>query len=220
MKILTVSDVVVSLLQCVKLPKRFENIDLILGCGDLPFDYMEYLVSRFNRPLYYVFGNHAMRELARSDGTVKTAPEGCVNIHRQVLCHKGVLLAGLEGSLRYNDGEHQYTQREMAWMVTRMAPRLIWNRYRHGRPIDILITHAAPSGIHDGSDLPHQGFRAFLRFMECYKPRYLIHGHTHLYRQDAPRTTQFGETTVINTYGYQIIEIDTPHCAKTRNLLA
>lgn len=208
MKILTVSDVVVSLLQCAQLPKRFDDVDLILGCGDLPFDYMEYLVSRFNRPLYYVFGNHPMRELVRSDGTAKHAPEGCVDIHCRVVNYKGLLIAGLEGSLRYNEGEHQYSQRQMAWMTTCMAPRLIWNRYRYGRPVDILITHAAPWGIHDGDDLPHQGFRAFLHFMERYQPRYLVHGHTHLYRQDASRVTQCGKTTVINTYGYQLIEID------------
>jgi len=208
MKILTVSDVVVSLLQCAQLPKRFDDVDLILGCGDLPFDYMEYLVSRFNRPLYYVFGNHPMRELVRSDGTAKHAPEGCVDIHCRVVNYKGLLIAGLEGSLRYNEGEHQYSQRQMAWMTTCMAPHLIWNRYRYGRSVDILITHAAPWGIHDEDDLPHQGFRAFLNFMERYQPRYLVHGHTHLYRQDASRVTQCGKTTVINTYGYQLIEID------------
>lgn len=208
MRILTVSDVVLSLLQCANLPRCFEDIDLILGCGDLPFDYMEYLVSRFNRPLYYVFGNHPMRELTRTDGTVKHAPEGCVDIHRRVVNHKGLLIAGFEGSMRYNDGEHQYSQREMSLMAAAIAPRLIWNRYRHGRPVDIIITHAAPWGIQDGSDLPHQGFRAFVQLMERYKPRYLVHGHTHLYRQDAPRMTQFGETTIINSYGYQILEID------------
>ena len=53
-----------------------------------------------------------------------------------------------------------------------------------------------------------RGFEAYLRFMDRYKPRYLIHGHTHLYRQDAKRVTQYKETTVLNTYGYQVIEID------------
>jgi Icc-related predicted phosphoesterase len=149
-----------------------------------------------------------MRELTRTDGTVKHAPEGCVDIHRRVVNHKGLLIAGFEGSMRYNDGEHQYSQREMSLMAAAIAPRLIWNRYRHGRPVDIIITHAAPWGIQDGSDLPHQGFRAFVQLMERYKPRYLVHGHTHLYRQDAPRMTQFGETTIINSYGYQILEID------------
>lgn len=216
MKILTVSDTVVSLLQCTNLPEKFEGIELILGCGDLPFDYMEYLVSRFNRPLFYVFGNHPLRELIRADDTVKEAPEGCVNIHRRVVNYKGVLIAGFEGSMRYSMGDHQYTQAQMDWMIFTMAPLLLWNRWRYGRAVDILITHAAPEGIHDAPDLPHQGFRAFLTFMERYKPRYLIHGHTHLYRQDVPRITQFGETTVINTYGYQLLEINEAELTQRR----
>ena len=34
------------------------NPDLVIGCGDLPFDYLEYLVSRLDVPLLYVPGNH------------------------------------------------------------------------------------------------------------------------------------------------------------------
>ena len=32
--------------------------DLILGCGDLPFDYLEHLKSVAGVPLLYVHGNH------------------------------------------------------------------------------------------------------------------------------------------------------------------
>ncbi|MGC9360050.1 MAG: hypothetical protein ACP5G7_06710, partial [Anaerolineae bacterium] len=70
------------------------------------------------------------------------------------------------------------------------------------------ITHAAPQGIHDADDLCHQGFGAFLWLMDVFKPRYLVHGHIHLYRQDAPRVTRYGDTLVVNTFGYQVIDID------------
>jgi uncharacterized protein len=80
--------------------------------------------------------------------------------------------------------------------------------------VDILITHAPPLGIHDGADLCHRGFAVFLGFMDRYKPRYLIHGHTHLYRLDAQRVTHYGETIVLNAYGYQIIEIDETELAR------
>ena len=46
--------------------------------------------------------------------------------------------------------------------------------------------------------------------MDHWSPRYLIHGHMHLYRLDALRETCYKDTTVLNTYGYQIIEIDVP----------
>ncbi|MGH3452683.1 MAG: metallophosphoesterase, partial [Haloechinothrix sp.] len=32
--------------------------DLVVSCGDLPFDYLEYLVTVLNVPLLYVPGNH------------------------------------------------------------------------------------------------------------------------------------------------------------------
>lgn len=32
--------------------------DLVVSCGDLPSDYLEYLVSSLNVPLVYVPGNH------------------------------------------------------------------------------------------------------------------------------------------------------------------
>src|SRR3981189_3002915 len=32
--------------------------DLLLGCGDLPAYYLDYLVSQFDVPLYAVHGNH------------------------------------------------------------------------------------------------------------------------------------------------------------------
>jgi Icc-related predicted phosphoesterase len=208
MKILTISDVVHDLVHSPNIAERFKDIDLVLSCGDLPFDYLEYIVTMLGKRLCYVYGNHAQREVLQSDGERIVEPRGCENIHRRVIEHKGVLIAGLEGSLRYRDGPHQYTQAQMAYFVWRMAPRLWRNKCRYGRAVDILITHAAPAGIHDGKDLCHRGFLAFLGFMGRYKPRYLIHGHTHLYRQDANRMTQYGDTIVLNTCGYQVIEID------------
>ncbi|HHX45341.1 MAG TPA: metallophosphoesterase [Chloroflexi bacterium] len=209
MKILSISDVVVSLVQSPAIAQRFSDIDLVLGCGDLPFDYMEYIVTMLGRPLFHVYGNHAQHKRLSANGTLRSAhPEGCINIHRRVINYRGLIIGGLEGSMRYREGPHQYTQREMALQALSMAPQLWLNRLRYGRAIDILITHAPPFGIHDGADLCHQGFLALLSFMDRYKPRYLIHGHTHLYRQDARRVTRYNETLVVNTYGYQIIEID------------
>jgi uncharacterized protein len=212
MKILAIADQVMPQLECTELPERFRDVDLILSCGDLPFDYLEYLVSRLNKPLYYVFGNHGPGDRGRVcyDGQRKLAPEGCGNLHMRVVNHKGLLIGGLEGSLRYNNGPHQYSQREMRWMIRRLGFMLWRNKLRYGRALDILITHAPPWGIHDEPDLPHQGFRAFLPFMQRYKPRYLIHGHIHIYRSDTTRETRFGNTTVINAYGYQLLEIEPP----------
>ncbi len=211
MKILTLSDTVVDLVHSSRIAERFRDVDLVLSCGDLPWEYLEFVVTMLAKRVLYVYGNHAQKNVWDGVHEIRSvAPGGCENVHRRVVNHDGLLIAGLEGSMRYNEGEHQYTQNEMDWLVRALSPKLWWNERRYGRAVDILMTHAPPYGIHDGADLCHQGFRAFLRFMDRYKPRYLIHGHTHLYRLDAKRVTQYGETTIINTYGYQVIEIDIP----------
>ena len=37
---------------------HFSEIELILGCGDLPYPYLENLLTFLNVPLFYVPGNH------------------------------------------------------------------------------------------------------------------------------------------------------------------
>jgi len=211
MKILSVSDVVDHLVESPAIAERFADVDLVIGCGDLPFAYMEYIVTMLGKDMYFVYGNHAQNVVTNAAGfLVEESPGGCVDIHRRVVCHRGLILGGLEGSLRYNDGQHQYSQSQMHWMARSMSPQLMWNRLHRGRAIDILVTHAPPWGIHDADDLPHQGFRAYLDFMERWRPKYLIHGHTHLYRLDAPRVDRYCETTIINTYGYQVLDVELP----------
>jgi len=105
---------------------------------------------------------------------------------------------------------YQNTEAEMRLKAWRMAPVLWWNRLHHGRALDILISHAPPFGIHDGEDRCHTGFRTFLRMMDLYRPRYLVHGHQHIYSPSTTSRTTYRETQVINTYNYQVIEWDQP----------
>ncbi|MEZ4678165.1 MAG: hypothetical protein R2932_28510 [Caldilineaceae bacterium] len=72
----------------------------------------------------------------------------------------------------------------------------------------MLITHSPPFGIHDKPDLAHTGFQSFLPFMRWFKPRYLLHGHIHLYRHDDVTVTHYAETDIINVYPYQILDVD------------
>jgi Icc-related predicted phosphoesterase len=85
---------------------------------------------------------------------------------------------------------------------------MLYNRLRHGRYLDILLTHAPPFGIHDGPDPCHMGFRALLWFMQVFRPKYLVHGHIHLYSSSSGRVTQFHGTTVVNAYDHVIIELE------------
>jgi len=209
-KILTVSDKVDEIIYSPAIKRLFSDVDLVLGCGDLPFYYMEFIVSMLGGPLFYVIGNHAYavkkRYLPREQWEY---PGGCENVDGRVVRYRKLLIAGLEGSMRYNsDPDFQYTEREMAWKMWQLAPALLVNKILYGRYLDILVTHAPPAGIHDRSDRCHQGFQAFRTFIDRFRPRYLIHGHIHVYSPSDPVETVVGPTTVINTYGYRTIDID------------
>jgi Icc-related predicted phosphoesterase len=208
MKILAVSDLEHDLIYTPTAKKRFKGINLVVGCGDLPLYYLEYVVSSLDVPLYYVNGNH-VSAVEHTTGGTRTHPWGAVNLHmRTVMDDSGLLLAGIEGSLRYNYGPHQYTQGEMWAMVGMLSLKLMRNRILHGRHLDIFITHAPPWQIHDRDDRPHQGVKAFCWLDRVFQPAFHIHGHTHLYRQDDIWKTRYLNTQIVNAYGYREVELN------------
>lgn len=204
---MAVSDRVLDQLYCTDVRSKYPNIDLIIGCGDLPFYYLEFLVSALDSSLVYVLGNHDGGPQYTVEGKVLTRAQGGTNIHKRIIHQNGLLIAGLEGSMRYRtNSPMMYTESEMLWNVMSMMPQLLWNRQRYGRALDILVTHSPPYGIHDGLDLPHTGFKIFLNLMKWFQPKYLLHGHMHVYRSDVPRVTEYHQTTVINVYPYRIFD--------------
>jgi Icc-related predicted phosphoesterase len=100
-----------------------------------------------------------------------------------------------------------YTDTEMGGRIAGLAPRLLANRLRWGRYLDILVAHSPPLGIHDDTDPAHIGFGVFLPFMSRFKPRLLLHGHAHIYRRDKQTESDFDQTRVINVYPYKVIEL-------------
>jgi Icc-related predicted phosphoesterase len=108
--------------------------------------------------------------------------------------------------MKYNKGENQFSDFEMFLAMLQMIPALVINRIFRGRFLDVLLTHAAPLGIHDRQDLCHKGFKSFLWFMRVFKPRYLIHGHIHLYDMSEVRATKYRDTMVINAYSHYVID--------------
>ncbi len=196
MKILTVSDQVEPVLYQRFDRRQFEDIDLILSCGDLPPEYLSFLLGKLNVPLYYVRGNHDIRYESKP-------PQGCMDLNARLTRFQQITLLGLEGSRWYNGGPMQYTEREMRWRIWRLQPRL-WLT----GGIDIVIAHAPPRHIHDAEDRCHRGFKSFRRLIDRYSPRYFIHGHIHArFAQPSQRVTMVGRTRVVNTYGYHILQI-------------
>ncbi len=170
------------------------HVDLVIGCGDLPADYLDALSTAYSAPLVFVRGNH---DPPRGQGDYLPAAE----IDGRVVKENGLLIAGLEGSIRYSDGPHQYTERQMMAKVRALRVRL-----RLRRP-DILITHGPPAGVNEGTDAPHKGLLAIRRAAEWMRPRLLLHGHVHPYGRDIAREGRLGETRVINVVGHRLIEL-------------
>lgn len=182
------------------LRRRYNDIELVISCGDMPPVYLEFIVSVLNVPLFYVRGNH--------DEIYNTNPPGGEDLHRRIVQYGGLSFAGLEGSMQYNKGDIQYTELQMLSMVLKLGPRMRYRRWRHGHNVDVLVTHSPVRGIHDMPDLPHTGFKAMLRYLDWYRPRYMLHGHVHTYDRRKQTRTQYGDTCIMNINPITVLEID------------
>jgi Icc-related predicted phosphoesterase len=204
-RILAISDVEDEAV-AASLPDRAGTVDLVLGCGDLSYDYLDYVATSLGAPLRAVHGNHDVPPESMDDPEIKVWWEG-IDLHGRIVSLNGLLVGGLEGSYRYNEGRYQSGEWDMWLAIVRMLPALVWNRIRRGRFLDVLVTHAPPRGIHDQTDLAHRGFAAFRTFLRWFAPRYHLHGHTHIYDSRTETTTRFGRTTVVNAFGARTIEL-------------
>lgn len=178
-------------------PGRLDGIDLIISCGDLSRSYLEFLVTLGNCPLLYVRGNH-------DDSFADHPPEGCLCIEDKVFLYRGIRFAGLGGSYRYQpDGINMYTEEQMARRI-----RKLWWKIRKNKGVDVLVTHAPAFGKGDLDTIPHRGFRCFLKFMEKYRPRYMLHGHVHRnYGFKIPVTQRYLDTEIINACGAYLLDL-------------
>ena len=210
-RILSISDKVEPVLYGPYIRDRVGAIDLIIACGDLPYYYLEYIVSLLDAPLYFVHGNHDRPVAVPNDLECARDPHRfnwAENLHGRSCCWQGLLLAGLEGCRRYNPGApFQYSEPDVRLQVIRLGLRLLANRLRYGRYLDVFVTHAPARRIHDGEDLPHQGFAGYLELLRRFRPTLMLHGHQHVYRRDEITETDYVGTRIINTYGYRVLEL-------------
>ncbi|MBN1646627.1 MAG: metallophosphoesterase [Spirochaetales bacterium] len=219
MKILCIADHKDPLVYSPRLKERYGDVDFILSAGDLDLEYYGYIVSMLNKPLYYVFGNHNLKyfiPIARKrqmdypqPAEMRDIPSfGSRYIGGKVVRQGKLLIAGIGGSLRYNRGENQYTDFQMYLKVAKLIPRLLLNKIRYGRYLDIFLTHAPPLGIHDQPDRCHTGFKAFVWFLEKFRPRFMIHGHIHIYDLNKERKEKFNDTIIFNAFNHVIVDTE------------
>jgi Icc-related predicted phosphoesterase len=226
MKILAVADEPSRALRenCDPETWRGKGIDLVVSCGDLSTEYIDYLCDLIQVPLYYVRGNH--------DDEWHGTPGG-ENIHGKIVTHGGVRFLGLEGAPRYNEKPYQYTEAEVALRLKLLAPRL-WL----SRGVDVVVAHAAPrfcpnaytlcpkpigvgrdcsykppnpdgrlATCPEAEDLAHRGFAAYRDLILRYRPKLFIHGHRHRTFGRSRQEQRIGETRVVDALGHVILEI-------------
>ena len=201
MKILAISDTVEPVLYGQNLARYSSGVEAVVSCGDLPFEYLEYVVIFSGAPLYYVRGNH--------DPEGPKAPEGCIPIDGRVVDIGGVVLAGLSGSRWYSGGPNQYTERAMRRRVRALSARITLGRLQGREAPDACVTHSPPLGLGDREDVAHTGFETFLEIIDKHNPSLWLHGHVHLYGPEARegRETHRGTTRVLNVYGHRLLEV-------------
>ncbi len=195
MKILVLADQESKSLYEYYKPEKLEGVDLIIACGDLPVEYLEFFATMTHVPVLYVLGNHD-----RWRGRLR--PGGCVCIEDDIYVFQGVRILGLGGSMCYIPGaDGQYTENQMRRRILKL-----WWKFLHHRGIDILVTHAPAADIHDLPDLPHRGFRCFRDLLDQYHPKLFVHGHVHATYGNFTRSDVYKDTLVVNAYEYYMID--------------
>ena len=209
---LAVSDVVDEALWAD--PSLASEAELILACGDLPFEYLGFLMNTLDVPLVFVPGNHdpdiSGYRTSRAGLTLRAGlparppwPAGAISADGRIVDVAGLRIAGLGGSRRYSPGPNQYTD----WQQARRGRQLALRARLRRRRVQVLLTHAPPAGVGDGPDPPHQGFHIINALVRQLSPGLLLHGHVD------PSPAGWGDhrlhaTIVRNVTGRHLFDID------------
>lgn len=176
-------------------PGKLDEFGLILACGDLSREYLEFLATLAHCPVVYVRGNH-------DDSYSQAPPEGCICAEDRIVVCGGLRIMGLGGSHRYRNGANMYTEAQMRRRIRRMQLQL-WKH--HG--FDILLTHAPARHINDLDSVSHRGFECFVTLLDRYCPKYFVHSHIHQnYGPNIPRQTVRGSTVIVNACDHFIFD--------------
>ena len=197
------------------------EVDLVLACGDLPFDYLEFLVTMLNVPLGFVPGNHDpdlcppggidSADFTRPfgwhwDDRANKGPQGCVNLDGGVRVLAGVRVRR-PGRLDPVQPRAQPVHRApdagpgpaasvAGHEAASEGPRSRGHRH-HPR---------APGDVGDGEDPAHRGFATFHTLVSKMQPRFLLHGHVHPYGKHMV-DGKIEDTRVMNVVGHKLLEI-------------
>jgi len=198
MKVLVVADIEDKLLYDFFRKDRVAGVELIISCGDLKQDYLDFLMTMVNVPMIYVRGNH-------DDSYFTNPPLGAECIDGRIFKYKGIRFLGLGGSIRYKrDCRTMFTESEMNSRIIKLTPRLMLSR-----GFDVLVTHSPAEGYGDMTgSYTHKGFKCFNKLLNKYKPIYMFHGHVHNNYGRVKLTNKHPSgTEILNCSGFRIVDI-------------
>ncbi len=157
--------------------------DVVVSCGDVEDCIILEAAEAYGCPtIFAVKGNHDLGS---------AFPPPIVDVHLSVCEHGGVTFGGMNGSWRYKPvGHFLHTQSEATLLLSTLPP------------VDVVVSHNSPQGIHDRDDDIHYGFQGLRLYIDRAKPKVLVHGHQHVSKE-----TAVGDTRVIGVCGHKVIEL-------------
>ena len=191
---------------------RIDNLrpDLVIGCGGLPYDFLEIMAVASGAPVLFVPGGHdpdlspSTRLDVDGDGapTAPPGPHGCISVDARVITVSGLNVAGVGGALSLETAPNRYQPKDMDKRVSRFRVRHGGRRVTGRRAPDVLVTHLSPLPI-DGRPADHHP--KFVALIKAMKPRVAIHGgHGRGYAVD-DRT--LGKVPVIHPMPWRLLDI-------------
>src|SRR3712207_1844384 len=140
------------------------GVEAVVSCGDLPFAYLEYIVTFLGVPVYYVLGNHD----PAPEGPER--PGGCTPLDGRVVDAGGVGVAGLSGSRLYSGGPNQYTERQMRRRALALSARILGRGLTGGQAPGVFAPRPPPFALGDREARAHVGFESFRGLIDRHKP--------------------------------------------------
>jgi uncharacterized protein len=187
-------------------------VDLLISCGDLDIDYLDYLSSLSNHILYYINGNHDYINGNHDYMDPKSEQAFGEDLHGRVEVTKQAILCGFAGALWYKKDEYQFRESQMrfiTWKVRWQVWKIrLWEKLLRKPPKPLIVlSHAPVAGIHDQDKSEHQGFECFKNFIQATQPTLWLHGHVHLHNCNEIQKTQYLNTLIANVYQFKYIVI-------------